>query len=84
VPGNLVDLAENRVQRVLQRAIEFVPLSRAELIEVSVDAFTRALLVFAVSAAQILDDFLTSQNRLGELVEHGPRFATIAPYRPRP
>jgi hypothetical protein len=47
-----------------------------------VDAFTRALLVFAVSAAQILDDFLTSQNRLGELVEHGLWFATIAPYRP--
>ena len=38
--------------------------------EHSLDALARPLLVFAVSAAQILDDFLTSENRLGEFVEH--------------
>ena len=66
----LLDLPQDGVERVLQRPVEFVPLRRPELVEVSLDAFARPLLVFAVSAAQILDDFLTSENRLGEFVEH--------------
>jgi hypothetical protein len=80
--GNLFDLAQDGVERVLQRPVEFVPLRRPELVEVGIDAFARPFLVFAVSAAQILDDFLTSENRLGELVEHGFWPATITSYRP--
>ena len=82
--GNFLDLAQDGVERVLQRPVEFVPLRRPELVEVGVDAFARPLLVFAVSAAQILDDFLTSENRLGELVEHVIWFATIASNGPLP
>ena len=80
--GLSLDLPENGVERMLQRPVELIALCRPKLVEVGVDALARARLVFAVSAAQILDDFLTSENRLGELVEHGLWPATIASYRP--
>ena len=70
--GNLLVFPKNRVERMLQRPVHPVALSRAKLAEVGVDAFSRARFVLlAVSAAQILDDFLTSENCLRDLVEHG-------------
>ncbi len=58
---------------MLQRPVHPVPLRGAKLVEVAVDALARLRLVVAVSAAQILDDFLAGENRLGEFVEHGLR-----------
>ena len=69
---------------MLQRAVELVPLRRPQLVEVGVDPLARLRAAFAVAAAQILDDFLTRENRLGDLVEHVIWFATIASNRPPP
>ena len=70
--GNFFGFPQNRVERMLQRAVHPVALGRAKLAQVGVDAFACARFVLlAVSTAQILDDFLTSENCLGDLVEHG-------------
>ncbi len=62
---NLLDFSENWIQRMLQRAIHLVSLRSTELVEIAVNAFERGFFVlFAVSAAQIFDDFVTREDRL--------------------
>ena len=36
-----LDLAEDRIERMLQRAVERVPLRRPQLVEIAVDALAR-------------------------------------------
>jgi hypothetical protein len=47
-----------------------VPLSRAELVEVLVDPLERAFGLGRV-VPEVLDDLLTGQHSLGDVVEHG-------------
>src|SRR5262249_35592931 len=69
---DLVHLSENRINGMLQRAVHPVALRRAKLAQVRLDAFACVRFVLlAVSAAQVLDDFFTRENGLGDLVEHG-------------
>ena len=42
VLGDAADLSENRVERMLQRAVEAVPLCRAELVEIRLRSRSRA------------------------------------------
>ena len=76
-----LDLAEDRVERMLQRAVELVPLRRAQLVEVAVDPLARLRAAVAVAAAEVPDDLLARENRLGDVVQHGEPARTIARHR---
>jgi hypothetical protein len=66
-----LDLAENRIEGMLQRAINRVALRGAELVKVGVDPLTRLHLALSVPAAQVARDVLPGENRLGNVVgEH--------------
>src|ERR671912_2109047 len=68
-----LDLPENRVKRMLQRAVDRIALGRAELVEVRVDPLARLQLALPVTAAQVTRDVLPGENRLGNVVgEHRP------------
>ncbi len=54
-----LDLAQNRVERVLQRAVELVPLRGPQLFEVGADLLAR-----------VLEHVLARQNGLRDLVQH--------------
>src|SRR5947207_2356197 len=56
--GDFFDFAQDRIHRVLQRAIHVVPLRGAKLFEIAVDFLA------AISVSKILDDFLVSEDRL--------------------
>src|SRR5262249_22190512 len=72
VLGHLLHFPEDRIERVLERPVHSVPLGCAKLTQVRLHAFTGACFVmFAVSTAQIPDDFFTRENGLRDLVEHG-------------
>ena len=64
------DLAENRIERVLQRAVNRVPLRRPQLLEVPADAIPHLESGLAMAAVQVPDDVLAREHRLGEVVEH--------------
>ncbi len=65
------DLAEDRIERMLQRAIETVPLGRAQLVEIAEDPLARLLAALAVAAAEVLDDLLAGEDGLGDVIQHG-------------
>ena len=69
---NALDLAEDWIQRMLERSIDARALRRAHFLEVAVNTFARLGTALAV-AAEILDNFLTRENGFGDVVEHGPR-----------
>ena len=56
-----LDLAENRVERMLQRAVDRVALRRPQLVEVGVDPLARLHLCLPVPAAQVPRDVLAAR-----------------------
>ncbi len=63
-----IDLPKNRVQRVLERAIERISLRRSELFEVGEDPF--APVRTPVRAAKISHHVLAREDSLGEIVRN--------------
>ena len=67
-----LDLPQNGIERVLQRSIDRVPLGRAQLVEVAVDALARSLVSpGAVCPAEVLDDLFAGQHSLCDGIKHG-------------
>ena len=64
-----LDLAENRIERVLQRAVDGIALRGPQLVEVGVDALARLEFRLSVPAAQVLGNVLPRQYRLSDVVE---------------
>ncbi len=54
-----LDLAQDWIQRMLERAVELVPLRRAQLVEVSVDLL-----------AWVFEELLAREYRFGDVVQH--------------
>ena len=73
VLGLALDLAEDRIERMLQRAVDRVPLRRPQFFEIGVDALARLLAALAVVAAEVLDDLFALEDGLGDVVQHGVR-----------
>ena len=65
-----LDLPEDRVERMLQRPVDRRPLRRAQFFEVGVYPFSSLVAAFAEPAAEVLDDFLTRQDGLGDVIQH--------------
>ena len=65
-----LDLAQDRIERVLQRAVELVPLRRPQLFEIAVDLLARLRAAVAVAAAEVPGDVLVRENRLGDVILH--------------
>ena len=65
-----LDLAQDRIERMLQRAVELVALRRAQLVEVAVDLLARLRAAVAVAAAEVPDDVLVREDRLGDVILH--------------
>ena len=65
-----LDLAENRIERMLERPVELVPLGRAQLVEVSVNPFAGLRTAFTVAAAEVFEDLLVRHDGLGNIVLH--------------
>ncbi len=63
-----LDLAENRIQRVLQRAVKRIPLRRPQLFEIGEHAL--AAVGAAVRAAEIPGHIFASEDGLGEIVRN--------------
>ena len=69
-----LDLAQDRIERVLQRAVDGVALRGAQLVEVAVDPLARLQLALPVPAAQVARDVLSREDRLGDVVwQHVPQ-----------
>ena len=69
-----LDLAQDRIERVLQRAVDGIALRGPQLVEVGVDPLARLQLALPVPAAQVARDVLAREDRLGDVVwEHVPR-----------
>ena len=65
-----IDLAQNRIERVLQRAIERIPLRRPQLFEIREDPL--AAVRAAVRAPQVSHDVLAREDGLSQIVRnHG-------------
>ena len=57
-----LDLAQNRIERMLERAVELVPLRGAQLVEIGVYLFAR-----------VLEDLLAREDGLRDVVQHESR-----------
>ena len=68
-----LDLAQDRIERMLQRAVDRIPLRRPQLVEVGVDALARLELGLPMAATQVPRDILPREHRLGDVVEHQRR-----------
>ena len=60
------DFPQDRVERMLKRAVERITLGGAQLVEVGADALASARAALAVS-----DDFLARQHGFGDVIAHG-------------
>ncbi len=67
---NPFDLAQDRIERMFERAIDRIPLRRPQLVEVGVNAFAGFELRLAVPAAQVPRYILPRQYGLADVVEH--------------
>ena len=67
-----LDLAQDRIERMLQRAVDRIALRRPQLVEVAVDALARLQLRSARAPSQIPRDVVAREDRLGDVVEHRP------------
>ena len=66
-----LDLAQDRIERMLERAVDRVALRRAQLVEVGVDPLARLQFALAVPAAQVARDVFPREHRLCDVVgEH--------------
>ena len=68
--GDVRDLPQDRVERMLQCAVERIALGGAEFFDVGVNPFACFQVVLAVAAPQISGDFVMRQNGLGDVIEH--------------
>ena len=68
--GLAVDLSENGIERVLECAVDRVPLRRPQLVEVAADTVPHLRPGLAVAAVNVSDDVLAREHRLREVVEH--------------
>ena len=68
--GNALDLAEDRIQRMLQRAVDLVALARSQFFQIRVDAIARLDTRLPVPALQVFDDLFAREDGLGDVVEH--------------
>jgi hypothetical protein len=68
-----LDLPQDGIEGVLQRAINRIALRRPQLVEVGVDPLSRLELGLAVTAPQVSRDVFTREDCLSDLVEHQAR-----------
>ena len=68
-----LDLAKDGIERMLERAIDRIPLRGAQLVEIGVDPLARLKLGLAVASTQVARDVLARQHCLGDVVEHSAR-----------
>ncbi len=59
-----LDLPEDRIERMLQGAIEGVALSCAQLLEIGADALARSHPFFAVVPSEVFEDLFVFEDRL--------------------
>ena len=71
--GDPLDLAQDWVERMLQRPVNRVALGGPQLVEVGVDPFAGLRAGFAGAAAQVAGHLLPRQHGLGDLVLHQRR-----------
>src|SRR5262249_18111316 len=70
------DLAKDGIQRMLQRAIQPMPLRGAQLLEIRKNPLSR-LFAALTAAAQVLYDLFAGQYSLSDFVKHGePDYTT--------
>jgi hypothetical protein len=62
---------ENRVERVLEGAVDRIPLCGAELLDVGADALAGLLAAGTVALPKVSDDFVAGQHGLADLIVHG-------------
>jgi hypothetical protein len=65
-----LDLAENRIERMLERAVDRIPLRGAKLVEIRVDPLACLELGLPVAAAQVSRYILARQHGLRDVIEH--------------
>jgi hypothetical protein len=70
------DLAQDRIQRMLQRPVDRVALRGAQFVEIGVDALARLEFGLPVAATQVPRDLFARQHRLGDVVEHRADYIT--------
>src|SRR4030095_8761542 len=67
---NAFDLAQDRVERVLERAIDGVSLCGLELVEVGFDSLARVSAALTVAALQVPCDLFPGEHGPSDLVDH--------------
>ena len=72
VLADAFNLAKNRVERILERAIQLVALGRPQFFEIRDDAFAGGVAGESVTAREIRRDFFVRQNRGRQLVHQTP------------
>jgi hypothetical protein len=65
-----LDLPQDRIQRMLERAVELVALRRAQLVEISVDLLARLGATFPLAPAEVLEHVLVREDGLRDFVQH--------------
>ena len=75
VLADAFDLAENRVERMLERLVDRVALRRAQLLQVAFDA--GACLCACGLVVEVAGDLLAREDRLRDVIEHA-QWPTIA------
>src|SRR5688500_18593051 len=83
--GDPLDLAQNRIERMLKRPVDRVPLGGAQFVQVRMDALPRLQLGLTVAATQVSRHFFAREHCLGDVVEHWPRLYQLpaSSYQPR-
>jgi hypothetical protein len=69
--GLSLDLAEDGVERVLQRPVKAMTLRRPELVEVRTDPRPHLFTGHAIASPEVPRYFLAGQHGLGDVIEHG-------------
>ena len=65
-----LDLAEDRVERVLERPVDRIALRGPQLVEILVDPLARLGPGLAVAALQVAHDFVAREHGARDLVGH--------------
>jgi hypothetical protein len=78
-----LDFPQDRIERMLERAIDRIALRGAELIQICVNPLPGLQLGLAMPGPQILRDVFTREHCLGDLVKHDGWNITRASSAPR-
>src|SRR4029434_1544882 len=70
VLADALDLAEDGVERMLERAVDRVPLRGAKLVEIAFDPLTRDAAALTMAAPEIPGNLIPGEHGAGNLVEH--------------